>query len=324
MALFLASCATIFNNSHKRVDVVTSRPATIICLNNHDTIFGTEFSTWVKRGKDPLHLIVLSDSSRIAIADNSTLSFAWYANFFIAYGFPGILIDAFTPRRFTYSGYFYVDLEKEIPGEHKKHRRAVPSSWKHDRNAIKFSPLKLIAWANPGIEIGYERYLGERFGVQVQLAALAPPLTGGTLYSLTGKGVGIEPRIYFSPRICQRWFTGLETSWSHIRYTGTFLYAPKDAPVGINTHVSQLTGRVDRTIFQLTPKIGYQFTDGQFVGEISFGVGLKYRHVEHLDNPPGTEYFYYSRHPNVTPFIERGSNHMEVGTPASFMIGWRF
>jgi hypothetical protein len=109
LALLTPSCATIFNQPHKRLSVYTTRPSKII-FNGTDTLFttGNKLVYRAVRQNAPLRIEVATDSLAKAIEVPAKNSLTFKYNFLLLYGI-GYIFDWKEPKRFTYQQRIFIN-----------------------------------------------------------------------------------------------------------------------------------------------------------------------------------------------------------------------
>lgn len=111
--IICSSCATIFNRSTQRIEIITNKPADVqindkILINFKNR---TEFVT--ARDVIPIQLSVFNDSVTKILTLNSKGSFAYWMNIFYNAGL-GMLVDNKSPKRYGYPNKVYVDMTNNL------------------------------------------------------------------------------------------------------------------------------------------------------------------------------------------------------------------
>jgi hypothetical protein len=98
----LTSCATLFNRPNQNVRVYTTKPSMLVYHADTIKTNNNQAFLYAKRQKAPLEFIVVTDTGAKKVIVKSTLSFGYYSNIFFYAGFPGLLIDLASIKRYGY------------------------------------------------------------------------------------------------------------------------------------------------------------------------------------------------------------------------------
>jgi hypothetical protein len=111
IVFLISSCATILNEPKTSVVIETNIPSRVI-MAEQDTLKTEDNRVQldVLRGKEPIKLMILADSSHKNLTIKSKNSFLYYYNIIGNYGI-GMLIDRKTPKRYVYPKTVYVDMK---------------------------------------------------------------------------------------------------------------------------------------------------------------------------------------------------------------------
>jgi len=199
------------------------------------------------------------------------------------------------------------------------------------RNQIKLSPLRLIDWGAPGIELGYERLHATQFAgfdyisSQLSVAYLDNLLHANGSRIPKGYRVSFEEK-FFAPTILsngkQRLFFALETVYLMGRYKDHM-----SVDDTINHVVLTDTLSVLKQTMSFSLKAGIQCYFGRFIVEFAAGLGLRTREIiysekDYPDLP-------FSEWPSNGPWGYDPSRFMEgksstLVVPANIKIGFTF
>ena len=104
----MTSCATIMNQSHKKITIYTTESSKIII--NHDTIKTLENKVTLKveRKNEVINITATADSLTKDIEVEPKNSFLYWSNIFCNYGI-GMLIDRKNSKRFSYPERIYIN-----------------------------------------------------------------------------------------------------------------------------------------------------------------------------------------------------------------------
>ena len=97
----LSSCASMFNQPHTSISLYTTQPSVIV--QNHDTLQTTDnkASLLIERKREPLMLILTTDSIKKTIRIEPGNSLMYWSNILFNYGL-GMLYDKNKPKRYGY------------------------------------------------------------------------------------------------------------------------------------------------------------------------------------------------------------------------------
>lgn len=301
--MLLSSCATIMNKRNVHLAILTGVPVKVVFGN--DTISSrkitssrnrTEFV--VPRQKDSIKLTLLTDSLKKNIVLHSGNSFAYWLNVVSTAGV-GVLVDKSSNKRYTFPKQFSVDIKNAKTDS----MIYLPKGFKEgmSRNAIKFTPLRLL-FSHPGIELSYERYLGNCYSLQVGAAHLYNitfeyPSGNGYQLSLEGKYFDI-PRIKgIVP------YASIEAGYFNIRIEDTWQ--------GYDSSGVTSSFNGNKTFLYVIPKIGAQNSfDNKFIIDFYIGLGVKHEHG-----------VYYNEYSPYEAFID---DFWQMKPSLNLKLGFRF
>jgi hypothetical protein len=190
------------------------------------------------------------------------------------------------------------------------------------KNVIKFTPLKIIGFNHPSIELSYERKTGKRFSTQLMASYLLPKfllfLEPDDLSIFGGFRASVEERFYFEEFALMGSYVGLELNYLNKQRTHVMDFGWRTFDEQYYTD----TFTIKKQFYSLNLKIGYQKIVNRFTIDAYVGLGIKYRNVEHLDrlnpnDPIAT----------ILPFIHLSyeeRKHWSLSLPSNVRIGWLF
>lgn len=115
ISIFLwSSCATILNQSTKRLTITTTTPANVIVNNDTLSSYHDRTTITVKRQPENFGITVFNDSISKNITIKSKNSFAYWLNAYPSTFWTGFLIDKKKAKRYTYPSKIYVDMTDTI------------------------------------------------------------------------------------------------------------------------------------------------------------------------------------------------------------------
>ncbi len=166
----------------------------------------------------------------------------------------------------------------------------------YSRNQIKFSILRPLDFAQPGIEAGYERLHDVKFGKVTYMSSQLSGAWLGNLYGTTDPDLprgfrgSFEEKLFFTSRGHGRLFIAMEAAYVRGGYKRTF--RKEDSVTGI---IEMDTVNVNRQTKALNVKGGAQVLFGQFVFEIAFGLGVKTRVINYGEKKFPESYYIFEK-----------------------------
>ena len=115
----LGSCATLFNRTYKTVTISSNVPTKII-YQKDTFLVQDEIKIQCPRSKNPLSFTTLNDTLSKKYHVSSKLSSTIYLNL-IGTGIPGIIIDAFSQKKYSYPHYINISPNDTI-NDYSTHR----------------------------------------------------------------------------------------------------------------------------------------------------------------------------------------------------------
>ncbi len=192
-------------------------------------------------------------------------------------------------------------------------------------NQLQFTPLKLIGWINPGIEVSYERLNGSRWSTQVTGTYLLPrPLLNivGVKVDPQKKGfkIAVEEKFYIRK---------MEAKGFYVAAAMAYMYSRNIAEMNFE---SLALNRSYRDTFEITKnnlyfslQCGYYFTFKRIIVTFSGGFGAQYRNAAYAgrinteDQFTATPIFIYLPH-----FYNKAGRSWEGYFPLTMRIGYLF
>src|SRR5690606_31958338 len=215
VVLLFSSCATLFNQRETLVYVRTNEQSRLV-VENDTTLLADKHILFVDRAKAPLMITAFTDSVSHTVAVESTLSPTYLLNLVYFAGFPGAVIDLWSPKRRTYPKRLYIDMHDDTYRIDRRPMKPLDVQYIKP-NIVKLTPFKIAGWITPSAEISYERQLGKLFSVQAQAGyLLRNPLVWYADYvkpETRGFSLGLEPRFYFRSPYPQGVYAGLDINY---------------------------------------------------------------------------------------------------------------
>lgn len=323
LSMMITSCATIFNRKTKKISVVTEVPTRLVI--NKDTIkrLSSEREIMVLRSRDPIKFTVFNDSISKTVEVNSNHSIAFWSNLAFCYG-AGMLIDVFSPKRFTYPRIIYISSDTS------DHSYLNYDPRNKRLNVVKVTPLKLVGILNPSVEFGYERKHQRGFSSEIVTSLLLPNSVLnpgiGSYRRIAGIAVSLEEKYYVEPWKPVRPYFAFEVNYLNKRYKDIWNFGVAD----IYDTTYQFTNYTDtfgirKNTVSFNLKIGSQFqVFKEMTVEIYGGLGLKYRSVSHFDRINPDDEMEFPRHPSFVYASNRPGRYWTVSVPLNIRVGWSF
>ena len=184
------------------------------------------------------------------------------------------------------------------------------------RNQLKISVFRAINILNPGFEISFERFGGNKLSTQLS-AGIATNVMGKPFEKLHGYNIGLEEK-YFVAKKNKSWkYISLALNHSNTKYQETT--SGVDPTTNLNIIDTFTIGRRSTSV---AIKYGIQFYKNRFVWDLNLGAGLTYRTVKHYDRT-----FEY-KEPREAFDLHRAANVERRGfafhLPINIQLGYRF
>lgn len=199
------------------------------------------------------------------------------------------------------------------------------------KNQLKLSPLKIIDLINPGLEVSYERRTGN-FSTQISAAYLTDVFNISGFSQLKGFRVGLEEKYFvnipnkkiFRQTANFQPYLATNLSLSNIDYKFESRFGTEAPDTGIPSNGYLDAFGVKKQTVALNFRYGFQTIYHQFVFDVSFGIGLKYKNVKHYDRDFPEDKIDESRHFNVYDIANQEMNGLTFNLPATIKIGYVF
>jgi hypothetical protein len=144
-------------------------------------------------------------------------------------------------------------------------------------NQIKFSPLRLVDPVNPGIELGYEKFISNHFSTQLSVTYIKDLFKITSFSNHAGVRVSLEEKYYRKPQRKLRTYYSGEVVYLKINYTAQSEYIKDTA---LMTPKYSDTFNIAKQTFCFNLKYGVQIPIKRFSLDISAGAGIKYKMVK--------------------------------------------
>lgn len=324
LILSCSSCATLFNKPHQVVSFRSTKPVNYIYQGDTTRTAQTDFQLVVKKEKLPLSIVLFNDSSSRALGIGSRKNWTYGLNLLTPY-FGGFLVDEISGKKFSYPKKVFVDMDNSRVGYTPYY--PMPKKRIALKNRISTTPTSISGIYHPGIEVGYQRLINERFALQTNLRYF---LAANTNYSRNAEGFRIElnPKYYLRNQELSRIYTSLSLQYLKKDHEAEYTFlipANLDDDDFENDLIRQLLP-VEKRFISLTPRIGIEhyFSD-RLVIDAFIGVGLRYRRTRVIGANPefilsGEDADWF----DVEFDSNQPSNRMSANLDLNFRIGWVF
>lgn len=319
----LSSCALLFNKPYKKIEVYTEAEQRVIHKQDTVVVHNGAVHLNAKRSKQPLIFYVQNDTAEHQVIVMPKLSAAFWLNLYFNSGY-GMIVDAFTPKRFNYASPIAIhNLQSDTiihramnhPLSGKPHR--TKESGNH---LLKVAPLRLFNVMQPSLELSYEMRHNKTLSTQLTAAIMYPK----------GFRIALEEKFYLQNSAPFGMYVSLGVDFHRNEFKRINDYIDIDlwadtlrtwsAPDSVMYRDSV---NVSREIFSANLKLGYQGVKGRFVYDVYFGLGYHYRSVSHYDRIDPLDLERRSRHLNIHTMFDEGS----FSTPnltLGFRLGYVF
>lgn len=190
-------------------------------------------------------------------------------------------------------------------------------------NQVKFTPLKLIGWVNPGVELSYERLYLSRWSSQFTGTYLfpRPPLDfmNATVDpNKKGFKLAVEQKYYLRKLGKKGTYVAAEADYMHSRNRAAMSF--ESAAQQQYRDTFELT----KNNLSLNIKFGYYTSFKRIVLDFFGGIGLQYRNAEHAGRINPEDGFAPVPHFNFPTAYNRDGRSWNVNFPLSVRIGYLF
>lgn len=199
----------------------------------------------------------------------------------------------------------------------------VAAQEKENTSVLKnrFSP-SLVKWldpVHPGFDLALERVTGSRSSLQFNVGIMTDPV-GVTPYDkYKGFAAGIE-RKFFKPVKKKNIYPyyALSLGYLHVNYDDESLYRLNNATSYLDTF------SIDKTVYSLCGKKGWQVRSKRFFLDLSLGFGLKYKSTQKtgVNNPAAMEVKPID--PNVYYMASKAGKYVQPTIPVNLRFGVMF
>ncbi|HEY8404705.1 MAG TPA: hypothetical protein VIK71_08855 [Flavobacteriales bacterium] len=173
----LSSCALLFNKTYKTVQVYPDAEQQVIHRQDTVSVHNGAVHLTEKRSKEPLIFYVQNDTARHQVIVIPKLSAAFWLNLYFNGGY-GMIVDAFTPKRFNYASPIAIRNLQSDTIIHRSMNHPFgrkPNYTKENGNhMLKVAPLRLFNVLQPSLELSYELRHNKTLSTQLTAAIMYP------------------------------------------------------------------------------------------------------------------------------------------------------
>jgi hypothetical protein len=196
-------------------------------------------------------------------------------------------------------------------------------------NQIFISPLRVVDWVNPGIEIGYQRSYGKNLATLVSVARMVqisginvPYGTDIPFTNYTGWRLQAEQK-YFLPAMegKRRRYFAVDVMYLKVNYDADETFA---ADTGRNTPRYTDDLHIDKTSLSFNMKYGVQLPLGHFIFDFVAGIGVKYKIVNWTGQTDPNAYRVPPRHPNAYYMANTAGKILTLSLPVNIRVAYEF
>lgn len=190
-------------------------------------------------------------------------------------------------------------------------------------NQLKFTPLKLIGWVNPGVELSYERMYKRRWSTQLTGTYLfsRPPLSiVETTVDPDKKGfkIAAEQKYYLRKLGYKGTYVAAEVDYMHSRNMAAMDFE------SVAQQLYRDTFELTKNNICLNIKFGYYTSFKRIIVDFYGGIGLQYRNATHSGRINPQDRFAPVPHFNFPTAFNREGRSWNVNFPLSVRVGYLF
>jgi hypothetical protein len=197
-------------------------------------------------------------------------------------------------------------------------------------NILKFTPHKLLAEINPGLEILYERKTSSQFSTQLMASYLLPinvfQLLNVVKPNTLGFRVAVEEKFYLKKTAPLGSYISFEVNHLRSSYDHMFWFMKREN-YGDTSFVRTDyldTIKIKKQTFNFNVKYGYQYIKKKFSIDVYFGIGIRYRDVRHFNKLDPNAKDIPMRHFNVNYITNADGKDWVFCIPVNIRIGRTF
>jgi hypothetical protein len=184
-------------------------------------------------------------------------------------------------------------------------------------NQIKFSPLRMLNYTAPGLELSYEIVYG-KFSTQLSAAYLIDLVHYIKVRpELKGMRFNLEEKYFikFTDNRDFRFYVSSEIGYNNVNFVAEEGFWNRIKDEGYWARYNKKS----RSII-VNEKLGGQVFAGNFVFDFSIGLGVVFKNVVDYNKPPDEELL----DGLLNGVLEVAGKHTFLNVPFSFKMGYRF
>jgi hypothetical protein len=197
------------------------------------------------------------------------------------------------------------------------------------RNQIFVSPLRVVDWVNPGIEIGYQRSYGKNLATLVSVARMVQTFAANVPYGTdipftNYKGWRLQAeQKYFLPaqQDKRRRYFAIDVMYLKVNYDADETFA---ADTGSTTPHYTDDFHLNKTSLSFNVKYGIQLPLKHFIFDFVAGIGVKYKMVTQNGLTDPNAYRVPPRHPNAYYMANTPGKIFTLSMPANIRVAYEF
>lgn len=321
--LVSSSCTAIFNGRTSAIKFKSNETAQyVIQGDTTQAKAGQDIIVAAENGRQPLEVIVSSETQEKNLKIGSYKP-AYYWTNFASFGL-GFVMDEIAKKKYTYPKKIYIDFtdstETYLP--YFPMQPALVAK----KNKLSISPFALVGYYHPGLEVSYQRLIGDNVAVQIGINKF---IHKDNDYSRNPDGLrlSLEGKSYFRNQEKNRFYSSLNIEYLRKDHEADFdVYVPGVLEDFSDEQFFTQRFSVEKRFITLTPRIGLEhYITDKLVFDAFFGIGVRYRETRVLDVDPtfdlgdgGFGYF------DTEYLSNRPRSSMSLNFDLNFKIGWVF
>lgn len=190
------------------------------------------------------------------------------------------------------------------------------------KNHISITPLRLIGLINPGAELGYERYFGNKYSGKILYAYLHDFARTTPYENYEGVRVGVEAKRFVYQEEKLGAYASAEAIYNRSSFNSIYEFFPNDSPTSWRgSYLDSIFVRNEN--LSLNFKVGMQVQYHRLMLEIFGGVGIKHKRLTHEGRINSLDHI-HSRHPNIYSISAKEFDGLTMNLPLNVVISFCF
>ena len=223
-------------------------------------------------------------SKTVSVKAGNSFAF-WFNLYNLPYGLIGFLVDWKNPKRYTYPRNVYLDLTNRDSTYERLN--PIPKEFQKYHCILSLTPLKLIDFSNPALEITGEKKLSSSLSGDLMFGYLLPGYkslgSGNVAPKTRGITTGVALKWFTHHSAPQGFYTALGFDYLVNAYhaTANFNHSQPDSANPGVPHNYTDTFMIHKQTYTINMMIGYQRIFKRFSFDVFGGLGLRYKNVVH-------------------------------------------